>query len=104
MFNKLKQFKDIRSRAKTLQDELSKFTSEGSAAWGKIKIVMDGTQKIQSVSIDPSLLADAKAVESGVKEAANDAAAKIQRVIATKMRDLGGDDLAKDMQGLLGKK
>ncbi|MFA5129635.1 MAG: YbaB/EbfC family nucleoid-associated protein [Patescibacteria group bacterium] len=104
MLNKLKQFKDIRTRAKDLQNELSKETSEGSAAWGKIKVVVDGVQKIKSVSIDPSLASDIKAIENGVAEAANDAMQKIQRTVASKMRDMGGSDLAKDMQDLLGKK
>lgn len=104
MFNKLKQFKDLRSKAKELQDQLSKETAEGSAAWGKIKVVIDGTQKVQSVSIDPSILSDKSAVENGVKDAINDAAQKIQRIVALKMRDLGGPDLANEMQELLGKK
>lgn len=104
MFNKLKQFKDLRSKAKELQDQLSKENAEGSAAWGKVKVVIDGTQKIQSVTIDPSLLSDKTAVENGVRDAVNDATQKIQRTVAMKMRDLGGPDLANEMQELLGKK
>ena len=104
MLNKLKQFKDIRSRAKGLQDALSQETAEGSASWGKIKVVVDGTQKIEKVTIDPSLASDVKAIEQGVKDAANDAMQKIQKTVAMKMRDMGGSDLAKDVQDLLGKK
>ncbi len=103
MFNKLKQFKDIRSRAKELQDALSKESIEGTASWGKIKVVIDGTQSVQSVSIDPSV-SDLKSIEQGVKDAVNDAMKKMQRVLASKMNDLGGGDLARDMQDLLGKK
>ncbi|MCW1891820.1 MAG: YbaB/EbfC family nucleoid-associated protein [Candidatus Uhrbacteria bacterium] len=103
MFNKLKQFKDLRSRAKDLQEALSKESSEGSAAWGKVKVVIDGTQNVQSVSIDPSLT-DIKAIEQGVKDAVNDAMKKMQRTLASKMNDLGGSDLAQEMQELLGKK
>lgn len=104
MFNKLKQFKDLRTRAKELQDQLSQESAEGSASWGKVKVVMDGTQKVKSVSIDPSLLTDVHAIEEGVKDACNDATGKIQRAIAMKMKDLGGGDLANEMQELLGKK
>lgn len=103
MFNKLKQFKDLRSKAKELQDQLSKESAEGSASWGKVKVVIDGTQKVQSVSIDPSLLSDKTAVENGVRDAINDATQKIQRAVAMKMKDLGGPDLAQEMQELLGK-
>lgn len=104
MFNKLKQFKDLRSRAKDLQTNLEKESVEGSAQWGKIKVTMDGTQKIKHVSIDPSALSDKASLEAGIKDAVNDAVGKIQRVVAGKMKDLGGDDLARDMQDLIGKK
>ena len=104
MFNKLKQFKDIRSRAKDLQSSLGQETAEGTGAWGKVKLTMDGNQKVTAVTIDPSLLSDAKVVENGVKDAVNDAVGKIQRKIAAKMKDLGGSDLARDMQDLMGNK
>jgi nucleoid-associated protein EbfC len=104
MFNKLKQFKDLRSRAKELQDQLEKESAEGSAAWGKIKIVLDGTQKVKSVTLDPSILTDKTALENGIRDAVNDATQKIQRTVALKMKDLGGPDLANEMQELLGKK
>lgn len=104
MFNKLKQFKDLRSKAKELQDQLSKETAEGSAAWGKVKITMDGTQKIHHVVIDPSMLSDKTGLENAIKDAVNDATQKIQRTVALKMKDLGGPDLANEMQELLGKK
>jgi hypothetical protein len=104
MFNKLKQFKDLRSRAKDLQGQLEKETAEGTASWGKIKVVLDGTQKVQSVSIDPSMLTDKTGLENGIRDAVNDATTKIQKTVALKMREMGGPDLAQDMQELLGKK
>ena len=103
MFNKLKQFKDLRDKAKELQSTLGKETAEGTAAWGKIKVRINGTQNIESVSIDPSILSDQKAVEDGMKDAFNDAISKIQKIVAMKMRDIGGPDLAQDMQELLKK-
>ncbi len=62
MFNKLKQFKDIRSKAKEIQSALANEKIEGSAGWGKVKITMDGNQRVLDVTIDPSLLSDAKAL------------------------------------------
>jgi len=103
MFNKLKQFKDVRSRAKTLQNALSQETAEGTASWGKIKVVMDGNQKVKSVSIDPTLKNDLKTLEEGCRDAVNDAVTKIQKIMATKMKDLGGDELAQDFQQLMKK-
>lgn len=90
MFNKLKQFKDLRNQAKTIQNTLSGEKVEGTAAWGKVKIVMDGNQSVQSVAIDPSLLTEKTKLEEAVKEAVNDAVKKSQRVMAEKVKGMGG--------------
>ncbi|OGL73786.1 nucleoid-associated protein, YbaB/EbfC family [Candidatus Uhrbacteria bacterium RIFCSPHIGHO2_12_FULL_60_25] len=103
MFTKLKQFKDIRSKAKVIQDALSHESVEGSAGWGKVKVKMDGNQKVTDVQIDPSLLTDAKTLATSVKDAVNDAVTKVQRVMASKMKDLGGNDLARDVQEMMKK-
>ena len=103
MFTKLKQFKDIRSKAKTIQDALAQESVEGSAAWGKVAITMNGNQQVTNVTIDPSLLSDATALANHIKDAVNDAVQKVQKTMAAKLKDLGGDDLAKDMQDLMKK-
>lgn len=104
MFNKLKQFKDLREKAKTLQSALANEKAEGSAGWGKVKITFDGNQHATDVTIDASLLSDKANLEKLVKEAVNDGIGNIQKVLANKMKDMGGLDLAKDIQGLMGNK
>lgn len=91
MFNKLKQFKDLRDQAKQLKDVLGQETAEGSGDWGKVKIQMNGNQEVLAVTIDPELLnADKKEkLESAIKEATNDAIKKIQRKMAEKMQQSG---------------
>lgn len=103
MFNKLKQFKDIRDRAKTIQSALSDERAEGSAGWGKVKVVMDGNQRVTSVGIEADALSDKTKLEGYVKESVNDAMEKIQKILANKMKDLGGLDLAQDMQKFMKK-
>lgn len=103
MFNKLKQFKDLRDKAKTLQSALSNEQAEGQSGWGKVKITFDGNQKATRLTIDPSLLADKNNLEKLVLEAVNDGVQNIQKILASKMKDLGGLDLAKDVQSLMGK-
>ncbi len=103
MFTKLKQFKDIRAKAKVIQDALSGESVEGSAGWGKVKVKMDGNQRVTDVQIDPSLMTDAKSLAAYVKDAVNDAISKVQKVMAAKLKDLGGDDLARDVQGMMKK-
>ncbi len=90
MFSKLKQFKELRSKAKTLQSALAEEKVEASAAWGKIKMVMNGNQEAQSVTIDPELLANKEKLEGAIKDVTNEAIKKTQRVMAEKMRQDGG--------------
>jgi DNA-binding YbaB/EbfC family protein len=92
MFEKLKYMKDLRSQAKQMQNVLAEETAEGSAAWGKVKIVMNGNQEVLSVTIDPELMnpENKDKLESALKEATNEAIKKIQRIMAEKMRSMGG--------------
>lgn len=94
MFNKLKQFKDLRNQAKTLQNKLSTISISGSAEWDKIKVVMNGNQDVTSVEIDPSLLSpeNKSKIEKGIAEATNSAVKKVQKAMAEQMKDMGGLD------------
>lgn len=103
MFNKLKQVKDLRVKAKELQSKLGEERVEGSAGLGRVRISMNGNHEVTSVSIDDAALADKARLEESVKDAANDASKKLQRVLASKMKDLGGMDLAQEMQDMLKK-
>ena len=91
MFEKLKQFKDLRDKAKTLQDVLAKESADGAGGHGKVKVTMDGTQKVTTVSIDPSMLKETEQtkLEAAVKEAVNDAQHKVQAKVMEKMKGMG---------------
>ncbi|HDQ22616.1 MAG TPA: YbaB/EbfC family nucleoid-associated protein [Candidatus Uhrbacteria bacterium] len=93
MFNKLKQFKDLRGQAKQMQSMLAQESAEGEASWGKIKVKINGNQEILSVTIDPELInqENREKLESAIKDATNDAIKKIQRIMAEKMRQSGID-------------
>lgn len=101
MFNKLKQFKDLRDKAKGLQSELATITDEGSAGWGKVKVTVNGNQDIQSVSIDQSVMDNREKLEGLVKDAVNDAMKKIKTKMAKKLQEMGGPDLAKEFGDLI---
>lgn len=101
MFNKLKQFKDLRDKAKDLQNQLSTITDEGAAGWGKVKVVVNGNQDVQSVSIDPSVMENREKLEEMIKDATNDAMKKIKVKMAKKLQDMGGPDLAKEFGDLM---
>jgi DNA-binding YbaB/EbfC family protein len=93
MFNKLKQVKDMRDQAKKIQGMLAEESVEATAAWGKVKVVMDGNQIVQSVDIDQELLSDKKKLEDAMKDAYNDAVKKAQKKMVDKMRKSGDINL-----------
>ena len=95
MFNKLKQFKDMRSKAKTLQSALGEISVEGSASFGKVKVKMDGNQSVQAIEIDDSLMetVNKSKLQDGLKDAFNDAVKKGHRKMAEKMKGMDGFDI-----------
>lgn len=88
MFQKLKQYKDLRDSSKKAQSVLEQETIHADAAGGKIGVVMDGNQKILSIDIDESLLSPEykSTIENGIKEAIESAMKKLQRIMMQKMK------------------
>lgn len=82
-----------------MEQELATVTSEGSAAWGKIKMVVDGNRKILSINIDDELMkpSDKQNVQDGLIEAYNDALKKMQMTLAKKLQAMGGLDALKNL-------
>jgi nucleoid-associated protein EbfC len=90
MFNKIKAVQDLRTQANQIKKALEQEIVEGSGAWGKVKIKIDGNQEVKSVEIADEIIGDKVKLETGVKEATNDAIKKVQRVMAQKMSEMGG--------------
>ena len=104
MFNKLREIKDKAAMAKKLMDlqkKVSAISVEGTSGWGKVKVMVNGLQQMQSCSIDPELASDVKKLESLIVEAVNDAHKKLQSVMAERMKDLGGEGLGEEFGDLL---
>lgn len=101
MVSKLKQFKDLRDQAKTVQSVLSKETVHADGAGGKVNIVMDGNQKIMSLDIDEGILnvSGKKTIEKGVIEAVESATKKIQKIMAKKLQS--GEMTMPDLSNML---
>lgn len=91
MFNKLKQFKDLRNTAKQMQTMLSQESTTGEAAWGKVKVKINGNQEILDIQIDPELITvdNKEKLQNALKDATNDAIKKVQRIMAEKVRQSG---------------
>jgi DNA-binding YbaB/EbfC family protein len=91
MFNKLKQFKDLRNQAKQMRSMLAQESADGEAAWGKVKVKINGNQEILDIQIDPGLLTtnNKEKLQNALKDATNDAIKKVQRIMADKVRQSG---------------
>lgn len=92
MFNKLKQFKDLRDKAKELQDTLGKESVTATAAGNAVSLTMNGNLEVTDITIDDSLLSSDKKqkLTEGIKDAHKDALKKMQRIMAMKMKEMGG--------------
>jgi len=99
MFNKLKQFKDLKDQAKQMETELATVISEGEAAWGKVKVTMNGNRDMVGCQIDPSMSSDLPKLQEALCEAHKDAIKKMQFKLAKKIQEMGGMDMLKHFGG-----
>lgn len=92
MFTKLKQFQDLRQQAKKIQDVLGQESITVRTAGDKVILTLDGNLKMTGLAIDDELLAPDKKnkLQDAIKEAHADALKKMQRVMAMKMKEMGG--------------
>ena len=86
MFSKLKHLKDLRNQAKTMQSALAeeKVTVENKG----VAITINGNMEVLSFTINEEL--GKEKLESVAKDAINESIKKVQKVMATKMREMGG--------------
>jgi DNA-binding protein YbaB len=88
MFNKLKQIKDLRDQAKTMQSMLA--GESVTVDKNGISLTMNGNMEVTAFSIANDLPKDT--IASNTKDLINDAIKKMQRVMAQKMQQMGGLD------------
>ena len=74
-----------------MQNMLAQESCEGEAAWGKVKVKINGNQEILDIQIDPELLTpdNKEKLQNALKDATNDAIKKVQRIMADKVRQSG---------------
>lgn len=82
MFNKLKQYKDLKDQAKSLQNALS--SESVTVQQDGIVMTMDGNQKVTSLKISASLTPER--IEQIMPDLFNQAVTKVQKIIAQKMQ------------------
>jgi len=87
MFNKLKQFKDLRSQAKQMQKKMEEETLELSKNGLRIKI--NGSNEILELDISDDLMTDKDKLSKTIRETFKQAVKDMQKRMAKKM--LGSD-------------
>ena len=89
----MKQAKQMQEKMQTLQEEIAKMTVEGSSGGGMVKVVMTCKGVMQSLDIDPSVIApdDKEMLEDLVMAAINDARAKGDEKMAAETQKMMGD-------------
>ncbi len=86
MFNKLKQIKDLRSQAKTMQGTLSQETI--SEEKNGVKVTLNGNIEVIDISLNEELNKDSQ--EEILKNCLNDTIKKAQKIMAKKLQEMGG--------------
>ena len=88
----LKQAQDMQRRLAQVQEELAGALTEGSAGGGVVKAVVQGGNKLESITIDPEVIdpEDADMLQDLVTAAVNDALDSAQKEAADKMGAITG--------------
>jgi DNA-binding YbaB/EbfC family protein len=88
----LRQAQDLQAKLLKAKDELADMTTEVSSGGGAIKIVIDGQQRVRSVSISPEVIngEDIEMLQDLVMTAVNEAIQKSQDMAANHLSSLTG--------------
>ncbi len=86
MFEKLKQIKDLRSQAKTMQNALS--GESATVEKNGVSVTMNGNLEVTNLTISENLVGLQAA--NATREAINEVIKKVQKIIAQKMQAMGG--------------
>lgn len=88
----MKQMGEMQARMRKMQDELALIEIEGQAGAGLVKITLSGKGETKKIAIDPSLVKadEVEVLEDLIVAAAQDAKAKLDQQLQTKMEEMTG--------------
>ncbi len=86
MFSKLKQFKELRDQAKTMQNILGQ--ESVTVEKNGITIIMNGNMEVTSITIKEGTTIDH--INNYLKDSINETIKKTQKLMAQKMQEMGG--------------
>ena len=88
----MKQAQELQSRIQQMQEEMAAMEVEGRAGGGVVVLTLDGKGMIKRVKIDPSLMKadEVEILEDLILAAGSDAKAKLEVLLADKMKSATG--------------
>ena len=90
--NMMRQMQQMQQRLAKMQEELANTTVEGSAGGGAVTVTMTGQQKVEAVTIDPSVIDpdEVEMLQDLMVAAFNEAQTKAQQLAETRLGGLTG--------------
>ena len=92
MAGMMKKVMDMKSRMEEIKEALGKEQVEGSAGAGMVKVTMTGKMEVLDVRFERDIVDPAQIdlLESLTKAALNDALAKTQELVKSRMKEVAG--------------
>ncbi len=88
----MQQAGQIQARMQKMQEELASLEIEGQAGAGMVRMALNGKGEMRKVTIDPSLMrpGEAEMLEDLVMAAHQDARAKLDETLQSRMQEVTG--------------
>lgn len=88
----IRQAQELQQRMMKLQEDLEAATVEASAGGGAVKVVVNGKMRLESLEIEPEVLAseEPEMVQDLVVAAVNEGIEKAQEMASSRMNALTG--------------
>ncbi len=90
MFGKMKELMELQKKAKEMEKAMGAMKVEKSTRDGKIRLVMNGNQKMESLNIDTSLFAPEQKsyVEKTLTELVSEAGEEVKKKSASQAMEM----------------
>ncbi len=90
IFDKLKDVNEMRKQAKQIELMLANEEVMGKSAGEKIKIIVDGNQKVKSVEVSDAIVGDRGEIARNIREALEDLNSKHKKMLQSKFGSMMG--------------
>jgi DNA-binding protein YbaB len=90
LFDKIKDVNQMRKQAKQIELMLAEEEIVGKSAGEKIKIIMDGNQRVKSVEVSDAIVGDRGEIARNIREAMEDLNNKHKKMLQSKFGSMMG--------------